>query len=209
MRDREELLRSIIEHVPVPIMVSREDRKILLINPALTEFTGYTAADIPTRDEWEALAYRDLAPWVKEQVGIAFEKAIPTDRGELRIYTKFDQERLWSIKTAPSGRDASGQRLTVTVGLDITERKKSDEEALATKSKLEAALAAMRDGVFILDAESRFIDFNDAFATVPQIQIERGLRSDIFRVSGYFKVVPTKRRTGAAGGMAFPKSAPR
>ena len=63
-----DLLRSIIEHVPVPIMLSREDRKVLLINPAFTELTGYTTSDIPTRDEWEALAYRDDAPRVREDV---------------------------------------------------------------------------------------------------------------------------------------------
>jgi PAS domain S-box-containing protein len=32
LRESEELLRCIIEHAPVPIMLSREDRKILLIN---------------------------------------------------------------------------------------------------------------------------------------------------------------------------------
>ena len=53
LRENEEILRAIIEHVPAPILLSREDRKILRINPALTALTGYTAADIPTRDEWE------------------------------------------------------------------------------------------------------------------------------------------------------------
>ncbi len=31
LRESEELLRAIIEHVPVPIMLSTEDRKVLLI----------------------------------------------------------------------------------------------------------------------------------------------------------------------------------
>ena len=65
LRESEELLRAIIEHVPVPILLSREDRKILLINPALTKLTGYTLADIPTRDEWEACAYRENAQHVR------------------------------------------------------------------------------------------------------------------------------------------------
>jgi PAS domain-containing protein len=78
--------------------------------------------------------------------------------------TKSGEKRLWSVRHAPAGRDPLGRRLLVGVALDITERRKSEEEALATKSKLEAALAAMRDGVFILDAEGRFIDFNEAFA---------------------------------------------
>ena len=137
LRESEELLRSIIEHVPVPILLSREDRKILLINPVLTELTGYTLADIPTRDEWETLAYRDGAQQVKENVRDAFERGIPADRGELWIHTKSGEKRLWAINTAPAGRDASGKRLMVSVGLDITERKRS-EDALASALRLEA-----------------------------------------------------------------------
>ena len=164
MRESEELLRCIIEHVPVPILFSREDRKILLINPALTALTGYTAADIPTRDEWEHFAYRENAQRVKEEVRAAFEHGNPTDRGELWVHTKSGEKRLWAIKTAPAGCDTSGKRLMVSVGLDITERRKSAEEARASRSKLEAALAAMTDALFICDVEGRFIHFNEAFA---------------------------------------------
>ncbi len=39
------------------------------------------------------------------------------------------------------------------------------EEMLASRAKLKAALASMTDAVFISDAEGRFIEFNDAFAT--------------------------------------------
>ena len=137
LRESEELLRAIIEHAPVPILLSRGDRKILLVNPALTKLTGYTASDIPTRDEWEAWAYREDAHAVKEEVSEVFEQGIPTDRGALWVYTKSGEKRLWTIKTAPAGCDASGKRLMVTVGLDITERKKS-EDALASALRLEA-----------------------------------------------------------------------
>ena len=137
LRESEELLRAIIEHAPVPILLSREDRKILLINPALTKLTGYTASDIPTRDEWEAWAYRENAKAVKKEVREVFEQGIPTDRGALWVYTKSGEKRLWTIKTAPAGCDASGKRLMITVGLDITERKKS-EDALASALRLEA-----------------------------------------------------------------------
>jgi PAS domain S-box-containing protein len=45
-------------------------------------------------------------------------------------------------------------------------RSKRAEVALReSRAKLEAALASMTDAVFISDAEGRFIDFNDAFAT--------------------------------------------
>ena len=118
-------MRAIIEHAPVPILLSREDRKILLINPALTKLTGYTASDIPTRDEWEAWAYRENAQSVKEGVREVFEQGIPTDRGALWVYTKSGEKRLWTIKTAPAGCDASGKRLMVTVGSTLPKERRA------------------------------------------------------------------------------------
>jgi diguanylate cyclase (GGDEF)-like protein/PAS domain S-box-containing protein len=41
----------------------------------------------------------------------------------------------------------------------------SEEALQETRDKLEAAMASMTDAVFISDAEGRFIDFNEAFAT--------------------------------------------
>jgi PAS domain S-box-containing protein len=48
---------------------------------------------------------------------------------------------------------------------EMEERKRAEQALLESKSKLEAALASMTDAVFISDAQGRFIDFNDAFAT--------------------------------------------
>jgi PAS domain S-box-containing protein len=164
LRESEELLRAIIEHVPVPILLSREDRKILLVNPALTKLTGYAHSDIPTRDEWEALAYREHAARIKKEVAEHFEKETPADRGAIWVHTKAGDRRLWAIKTAPAGIDASGKRLAVSVALDITERHKSAEEARRTRSKLEAALSAMAEAVLISDKDGSVAHFNEAFA---------------------------------------------
>ncbi len=164
LRESEELLRTIMEHVPVPILLSREDRRILLINPALTALTGYTHSDIPTRQEWETYAYRERAESVREEVKKIFDKEAPSNPGEMWVHTKSGEKRLWAIRTAPAGRDASGKRLAVSVALDITDRKKSEADARAARSKLEAALSAMSDAVLITDAEGNFIHINEAFA---------------------------------------------
>ena len=115
LREREELLAAIIEHAPIPIILWREDRKVLFINPALTELTGYTPSDIPTRDEWEALAYRDDAPQGKDEFHRTFERGLPIDLGDRWVYTKSGEKRLWSLTRAPAGQDVSGQRLVVGV----------------------------------------------------------------------------------------------
>ena len=52
-----------------------------------------------------------------------------------------------------------------TQALLAAEREAAAEALQESRAKLEAALASMTDAVFISDAEGRFIDFNDAFAT--------------------------------------------
>ncbi len=195
LQESEELLRAIIENVPVPILLSREDRKILLVNPELTKVAGYTPADIPTRDEWEAYAYREHADEIKKRAGALFERWVPSDNGAVWIYTKSGERRLWAIKTAPAGRDASGKRLGVTVALDITERQKSSEDARRSSAMLEAALASMADVVLISDTNGRFIHYNTAFASFHGLETkearlcaleDRNAAADLFLPSGEY-----------------------
>ena len=48
--------------------------------------------------------------------------------------------------------------------IDITARKRAEQDALATKAKLEAALSSMTDAVYIVGVDDKFIHVNDAFA---------------------------------------------
>ncbi len=58
-----------------------------------------------------------------------------------------------------------GGELFVAYLRDISERKRAEAALLESSGKLESALGAMGDAVFISDNEGRFIHFNDAFAT--------------------------------------------
>ena len=140
---------------------------------------------------------------------IAFESSIPLDRPDLCVYTKSGEKRIWSVRTAPAGRDSSGQRLLVSIALDITERRKSAEEARISKSRLEAALASMTDAVFISDTEGRFTHFNEAFATFHRFKSKDECATRLGDYPGLGGFMLAKRRIGATGGVAGPESAAR
>jgi len=55
----------------------------------------------------------------------------------------------------------------------------NEQELYETRSKLEAALASMTDAVFITDAEGRFVDSNDAFATFHRFKEQGRLRQEL------------------------------
>ena len=163
LRETEALLRAVVDNAPVPIALLREDGKHLLINPAVTELTGYTASDIPTLDAWLRLSHPHWAPGVAETIlanfgteGVVFET--------VEVTTKSGEKRFWLQKTAPAGRDASGLRLRVGAALDITELKRKEDALLASGTELEAALASMSDAVIITDDKGNYIHFNEAYA---------------------------------------------
>ena len=79
--------------MPVPAVLANEDGKIVLINPAFTELTGYTLEDIPTRNAWAQLAYRDAAS-SKESLCAALHGSAATGGGDHSIHTKSGERRL-------------------------------------------------------------------------------------------------------------------
>ncbi|MGJ5817157.1 PAS domain S-box protein [Paludibaculum fermentans] len=53
----------------------------------------------------------------------------------------------------------------IGIAVDVTQRRQAEEDLRSNRAHLDAALASMTDAVFISDAEGRFVEFNEAFAT--------------------------------------------
>ena len=49
---------------------------------------------------------------------------------------------------------------------EVQELEKAKQELSESRARLEAALSSMTDSVIITDTEGRFVEFNDAFATL-------------------------------------------
>ena len=58
LRQREQEFRHLIEHSPVPLVVTTLERT-QYVNPKFTDVFGYTLDDIPTPDAWAEQAYLD------------------------------------------------------------------------------------------------------------------------------------------------------
>ena len=159
----DETFRAMFRNLPVAILHGRlifdgdvpVDYVVLRVNPAfyamsgLVEVEGRRITDIVARP---AADFRDRLD--------AFARIVRTGNPE-RVERYAPERMAWYADTVYSPELGE----FVVISEDVTQRKRAERELLDGKSKLEAALNAMTDAVFISDAGGRFIEFNDAFAT--------------------------------------------
>jgi PAS domain S-box-containing protein len=130
------------------------------------EFTGQSHAQMAAGngDGWLAAVHaedRDRARtyWCELQRSA-------TDNSTTYRVRRVDGEWRWLLVRGVLLADADGSDYewvgTIT---DISERKHAEEAAIDGKTKLEAAMEAMTDAIFMMDNQRSFTHFNEAFAT--------------------------------------------
>jgi len=125
---------------------------------------------VPDEDRLEILAQFDRLRREPDNDHTELEFRVNQPDGSMR----------WVHGVGRAERDATGALVRVGgIVVDITERKQRELEARDSSSKLEAALAAMTDAVFILDNAGNFLHFNDAFVRFCRFPDRRSLLATV------------------------------
>ncbi|MEM9091212.1 MAG: PAS domain S-box protein [Cyanobacteria bacterium P01_F01_bin.53] len=129
LRASESRFRRAIEDAPFPIMIHAEDGEVLQISSTWTELTGYTHDDIPTITAWAQYAYGERADDVlKEKMANSYTLTSRWEEGEFSIHTKEGYDCLWQFSSAPLGPLPDGRRVVISMAVDITQRRQSQNE---------------------------------------------------------------------------------
>ncbi len=128
LRASEETFRSMVEHLPLAIYMSRGlEQRSEYLNPKFLELFGYTLAEVPSAAEWWPLAYPDAAyrrriseEW-QAKVAHALEKQSDIEPMEVVVRCKdgSDKRISWGFVTM--------EDKNFSFGLDLTERKRAEE----------------------------------------------------------------------------------
>ncbi len=139
-------------------IVNLEDNKFIEVNDSFTRYTGYTRKEIfgHTADEvgiWAKAEERDRILRMLRKKGRVSNEEIHTrtKSGEIRT-------GLFSAETSQIG----GALCSITVMMDITERKQAEEALRVSEEKYHAIFEQASDSIVLIETETgTLVDFND------------------------------------------------
>ncbi len=146
LTESEEKFRKAIYNAPFPIMIHSEDGQVELINEEWTKITGYDLKDIPTIALWAERAYGERKGLIIQEIDRLYKLSEKVDEGEYLIKTNLGNTRNWHFSSTPLGRNSDGERLSMSMAVDVTETKIAQEVTIKNKERLNRAELASKSG---------------------------------------------------------------
>jgi PAS domain S-box-containing protein len=133
--------------------------------PEIERIYGLPPGGSPrAQQDWENLIHPDDLARTSRYVRQTIETGDPGE-AEWRVIRPDGIVR-WVSGRWQVFKNAAGVPVRLTgVHLDVTDQKAAESALRESQAQMKAALASMTDAVSISDAEGRFFEFNDAFAT--------------------------------------------
>ncbi|MBS1227677.1 MAG: domain S-box [Proteobacteria bacterium] len=184
-QDSESRFRHAIEEAPFPVMIHANDGSVLSLSRAWTEITGYSLQDIPTIQEWTEKAYGEQEEVVRSQIDSIYGlKQSKTER-ESPILCRDGSERVWNFSSVGLGEMPGGQRIAISMAMDVTERKQTEMLIRESEESLSITLNSIGDAVIATDADGRITRMNptaERLAGWRQEEARGHLLPDVFRI---------------------------
>lgn len=179
LRRSEMRMRQAITFAPFPIMIHAEDGEIVAISQALTEITGYTAAEIPTIADWTERAYGRRQEAGQSTINQLYQLNERVYEGEFTVQTRSGEHRIWEFSSSPLGHTEDERRLVISIASDITQRKQIEMDLEASRTQLQQQLVEIETiyrsapiGLNVLDPDLRFLRINERLAEINGYSVE-------------------------------------
>lgn len=156
LRESDQKFRQLLQQTPLPLCVCNMAGEITFINNRFEQLFGYTLNDIPMLDEWWLKAYPDVQYrlWVMDHWCSAVERAMrdgtDIEPFEYKVSCKDGAVRIIVF---------SGLCFTdsfMAVGVDVTERKRMEEQLRENENKLNAILDTVDAYIYIKDCNYQY-----------------------------------------------------
>ncbi len=171
LRKERDLARSLVETAQAIVLVLDTQGFIVDFNPYMEEISGYKLEEVQGRDWFSTfLPERD-----RQHLRELFSNAVGgiQTRGNVNpIVTKSGEQLYieWYDKTLKD--DAGNIVGLLSIGLDITDRKRAVEQLQEERNLLRTVIDHIPDRVYVKDRDSRFIACNKAALEFESIESE-------------------------------------
>ena len=165
LKREHDIYQSILETANCLIFCLDSEAKIMVFNQECERVTGYRREEVLGKS-WPELflppehrhpQLKSFAQWVFAHPCDRYEGPILTKSGEIRTI-------LWS-NTSILGSDES-EVVAIAIGYDITERKRSEEELISERGKLETVTQNIGVGLAIISRDYRTIWANQVLRRI-------------------------------------------
>ncbi len=154
---------GMVDTAQVIILLLNPQGQIVRFNRYLENLTGYSLSEVKGKDWFSTFLPESEREATRELFRGAI-RDIQTRGNVSALLTKDGQQRLieWYDKTL---KDAEGNASNLlSIGLDVTERKKAEEVLRKSKDLLQSVVENVPARIFWKDRDSRFLGCNTAFA---------------------------------------------
>ncbi len=166
LRESEERYRTLIEGVPIGVLVQGPNAEMLVSNPKARELIGLTEAQLMGRTSFDPawnVIHEDGAPFPGPTHPVP--QAIATGQAVrnvvMGVYRPTTQDRVWMLVNATPELNADGSvRQVICAFADITKHKRAEMELRESESRTKRILRASRVGLWDWDLVSQGVYFS-------------------------------------------------
>ncbi len=156
----EEKYRSIIENMELGLLEVDLDDRIIKAYPKFCKLTGYNEDELIGKIASEIFIDKE-----DEELQLMEKEVNARKKGESGVYElqmrKKNGERIWVMISGAAYYDYNGNIAgSVGIHLDITKRKKVEQDILDSQQKLKLILDTSLDAIVMIDQESCVTDWN-------------------------------------------------
>ncbi|MCR4394163.1 MAG: PAS domain S-box protein [Dehalococcoidales bacterium] len=155
---------ALLENAPYPIVVTGTDTSVVYVNNAFENLTGFSRSEL--------LGKKSPYPWWPDDKTQQYEsenlpgRSLETNILE-RKHRKKNGENIWVLIHIRSVKDEWGQpRYYIANWVDITERKRVEEQIRQSQERLNRLFNLMAEGAILWDSSLRIIDANSEAARI-------------------------------------------
>ncbi len=163
LRASEAFNASLLANSPNPIQVINPDGSIRYVNPAMEKLTGFSSA--------EAVGQKVPYPWWPPEKVSEYEESwqtvqdVGTGLGEWELVKK-SGERFCVVTSIRRVQEAGETRYFVSNWVDITQRKKAEDQIKYNEAQLRSIMDALAEGVSLIDTSGNMVRINKAEAAL-------------------------------------------